>query len=260
MWALLAVIPIAIWSYYNRTEDKKPESQVSEIEITVKQSEGIPYVYLKELNVGALKVLDSLDIRRESKGVFYIDSKEAGFYTIQAGQQAPIVLVVEPREKLKLTVDAKGPHAAYEVVGSPGSAILKEFQQTLARAQQSIDSMKLVFEAVRNTDEYPSMRPRLDMAYRKIFDEQQVVARDFVNQHLVSLASLFIINQRLGPQRLLTMEQDFSLFNRLDSALMKKYPTNKHAIDHHTRVSAEKRKIAERQLAGENAAAKTIAE
>ncbi|MEI6574926.1 MAG: DUF4369 domain-containing protein [Bacteroidota bacterium] len=252
-WWLLAVIPIAaLISHYNKSGEKKQESSGTEISVTVLNSAGIDYVYLKELNVGNVKVLDSIDIRKESRAIFSPDNKETSFYLIHSGQKQPIVLLVEPGEKVKLVMQAKDNNSTYEVSGSPGSLLLKDFQKQMQKVQTRIDSLKKVFESVRNTDKYAELRPRLDMTYKTIFEDEQAMARRFIDQHPQSLASLFVINQRLGPQRLLTIEQDFSLFSRLDSALMQKYPNNKHAIDHHSRVSDAKRKIAEQQLAKEN--------
>lgn len=250
-WILLAFIPAAFIIYFNNSGEKREGKEGTVINLTLENSAGLNYVYLKELNVGDVHVIDSLDIRRVSKGSFFPEVREAGFFLLQIDKQEPVVLLIEPNEKLEVVLHGKG-NLPYQVNGSPGSALLRDYRIFLGKGPVQVDSLKKIFNADVNTGQYAAMRSNLDTAFLHILETQQLYARNFVATHLQSLASLYVINQRLGPQRLLNMQQDFALFNSLDSALMLKYPNNKHAIDHHKRISEAKRKIAEQKLAKEN--------
>jgi len=248
-WMMLALIPLVLLytQYSEKTESVKTGL---EIKLTFENSAGLNFVYLKELTVGEAHVIDSLDIRRENKAVFIPEVKEPGFYLVQTDKQEPIVLLVEPNEQIDIVIHGKE-NQSYEVSGSPGSSLLRDYRLLLKKGPRQIDSLRTIFNAAVNTGQYAVVRAGLDTAFQRVLETQQGYARTFVKAHLQSLASLYVINQRLGPQRLLNMEKDYALFNSLDSAIMQKYPANKHALDHHKRITDTKRKLAERQIAKE---------
>jgi hypothetical protein len=60
----------------------------------------------------------------------------------------------------------------------------------------------------------------------------------FINKYSSSLASLIVLNRKFGPNAVFKEDIDLGYFLKIDSGLMKTYPGNKHAIDHHIRVEA----------------------
>jgi thiol-disulfide isomerase/thioredoxin len=90
----------------------------------------------------------------------------------------------------------------------------------------------------RSDPGFAGIRQHLDSAYAEIINRQRLYMEKFIDQHSASLASLIVLNRKFGPNFIFTEEKDARYFIKVDSCLMAKYPGNKHAVDHHSRVAA----------------------
>ena len=77
--------------------------------------------------------------------------------------------------------------------------------------------------------------------------DQKILERTFIKQNPGSLTSLIVLNYKFGLTPVMKMEDDFSVFLDIDSALSIHYPDNKHVIFHHQRVIDYQRQEKEKQ-------------
>jgi peroxiredoxin len=221
------------------------------LHVNFTNTQGLSWIYLKELNVHDLKVVDSFDVRKTGRRTFRFSISSPGFYIVQTRQYDFITLLLEPGERAELFADGKKMKKAYQIKGSPGSSILQEYFRHTEANLQKTDSLRKVFLKIKDNNDFPRKKNALDSAYNKILMEQRNFVISLAKVNHKSISSVFIINQRFGPDLVVKEKTDFPLFKEIDSCLMSIYPDNKHVIDHHRRVSEVTREHAEYQLAEE---------
>lgn len=231
----------------------KPPKENDDVLLQVNFSNtlGLNWIYLKELNIKDLRTVDSFDVRKTGRHTFRFSPDGPGFYIIQTKDYNFITLLLEPGERAELFADGKKMKKSYQIKGSPGSLILQEYFYHTERNMKKIDSLRDVFTRYKDTESFIKKRIELDSAYYNIYKEQRNFMVNLAHRNNKSIASLFIINQKFGPELVLHERTDFELFSELDSCLMQIYPNNKHVAEHHSRISELKRKETELKLADE---------
>jgi peroxiredoxin len=124
----------------------------------------------------------------------------------------------------------------YSVKGSLGSDLLLEFEMFMNEQKARIDSLYRVFSREQYQPDFLDVKKQLDSIYLVIVDNQRSYVKKFIEQHPSSLATLLVLNRKLGRKEVLDEDDDFEYFHKLDSALMIRYPENEHALDNHERV------------------------
>ena len=226
-----------------------------EVDVTVSNTKGLDWIRFVEINVKDVKVLDSFDVRKTGKHIFHYKPKDVGFYIIRTKGNEYITLLMEPGEKAVLTIDAEKGRKGYTVTGSPGSTLLQEYFTYTDKNLVRFDSLRLAFNQARMAKDFAEKRAVFDSLYMKLFYNQRDYVKEFTRKNTNSLAPIFVINQRFGPGMVISENNDFEVLASLDSALLKKYPKNIHALEHHLRVTKLTQRRAEQKLAEERLAA-----
>ncbi len=193
-------------------------------------------IYLEELQIHSKLKLDSAEIKGNGKVEFNLRIDEPGFYVLRTNEQNYVLLQLEKDEKLNIHSDYAQFAKGYTVSGSPGSELLREFDLFMNRQKQKVDSLGSIYYSFKDQPDFYLKKLELDSAYKTIYDNQKKYVENFIDQHPGSLASLIVINRKLGMNSVLDEDSDFIFFHRLDSALMLKYPNNSHVVDNHKRV------------------------
>jgi peroxiredoxin len=201
---------------------------------------------LEVLDVDKTYLLDSAVINDEGVFSFRLNMDDAGFYILRTSEEDFIVLIVGENEKVYVQSEADTWNSVCTVEGSPGSMLLKSFEDFMRLQKQRVDSLAEIFYEYQGTDFFYKKKLELDSAYKNIFNDQRRYARDFINKHPASLACLIVINRKLGNNVVLDPEDDFLFFHRADSALMKVYPHNRHVLEFHRKVKETRLKIFDR--------------
>jgi peroxiredoxin len=211
-------------------------------------------LYIEELTTNEVMPVDT--VLTDQDGSFYYtnDIEDAGFYIIRKDQENFITLLVEPGEKIFLQGDANNLIRTYEVDGSEGSLLLATLNKNQYHNKLKLDSLARIFRSHKYEDDFHQIRKEIDMAFTKIFDDQQKYIMRFVRGHPYSLASVIALYQYTGSRLLLNMEEHFSYFEDLCMTLTEAYPLNKHVMDLKRRVNEYKRNEAQRLLAEKNLA------
>jgi peroxiredoxin len=208
-------------------------------------------ILLEELEVRKTIAMDSAVMDEQGRFHFDFEMADAGFYLLKTSDDNLLLLQLEKGEQVKITSNKKRFSDGYEISGSPGSERLGDFEDFMQTQRVRIDSIADIYYDARGRDDFIEVKSRLDSVYAVIVDDHRQYIRNFVKTHPSSLTALIIINRSLGQNNVLDEEKDFKLFHTLDSALMEKYPDNKHALDHHERVKEIQGRIFDRRVAEE---------
>jgi len=194
------------------------------------------WMYLEELEVKRLVMIDSIKVNEKGTFNFEIQLTDPAFYILRSTNENRLTLLIDKNEKVEILCKTKSLDQGCTVTGSPGSALLLDFEKFMLMQKQKIDSLAEVFYACEGTPDFLIKKLELDSAYSNVMEDQRKYVMNFINKNPGSLASLLVINRKLGNNKVMDEDEDFIYFHRIDSALNILYPTNKHVIDHHGRV------------------------
>ncbi len=209
------------------------------------------WLYLENLEIRNAVKLDSVKINKEGKFVFNLEIEDAGFYNLRIDEEDYLVLQLKKNETVKVNSNNDYFSTGYEVRGSPGSQLLMEFECFITKQKQRVDSLAYVFKTSQGELDFYNTKLKLDSIYVIVYNDQRKFVKEFIGKNPGSLASLIIINSKLGNNKVMDEEEDFIYFHRIDSALTINYPENKHTIDHHNRVKEIRQKKLDRFIADE---------
>lgn len=202
-------------------------------------------IFLEELDVRTKLLLDSAKIDPKGTFKFVVEIEEDGFYVLRTNKENYILLLLSPKEQVEINFNYVIFEDGFEISGSPGSALLRDFELFMKQQKQRVDSLGRVLYEGQGSDNFYEIKQTLDSIYLKIHETQRKFVIDFLEENPGSLASLIVINRKLGNNVVLDEKEDFIYFHKVDSALMANYPNNKHALDHHDRVEEMRGEIFE---------------
>jgi len=195
-------------------------------------------IHLSELDVRKTKPIDSVTLDDDGRFSFKINPSGSMFLLISAKPGQQIILVANPGEKIHLEGNARELVKTSSITGSPASILMLEFERYTQQNQQKADSLGQEFLNSRADPGFAIIREHIDSAYEALASDQRSYMERFINKYPSSLASLIVLNRKFGPNAVFKEDIDLGYFLKIDSGLMKTYPGNKHAIDHHIRVEA----------------------
>lgn len=198
-----------------------------------------------------MTLLDSIKIKSDGNFKFGLKAEDAGFYILRTTKENYLILLLEKAEKAEIFSNDSLFKTGYEVRNSPGSQLLMDFEFFMAGQKIRIDSLAEAFYQSKDSENFLAKKIELDSIYNMIFEDQRKYVSTFINNNPGSLASLIVLNRKLGNITVLDEENDFIFFHRTDSALMINHPENKHTIDHDNRVKEIRGRIFDRFTAGE---------
>jgi hypothetical protein len=194
------------------------------------------WIYAEELEVKQVILLDSVQVDSEGHFEIGLAIKEEGFYLLRSQKDNYVLLVMEPGKEITLNSSNALFMDGYEVFGSDDSKLLKEFELFMISQKKKVDSLAFEYNNSKGSEKFYEIKKQLDSVYLDIYDFQREYVINFIETNPTSLVSLIVINRKLGNNKILDEEEDFIYFHRLDSALMSRYPTNKHTTDNHKRI------------------------
>ncbi len=201
------------------------------------------WVYLEEMEPLQTLGVDSVETDERGEFSFELHVPQAGFYLLRSEGGDFIVLLLEPGEEVALRSATGRIDLTTEAAGSPGTNHLLEFERFMDHQRRRIDSLAQVYNERRGEPGFMELKGKLDSLYLTYFDEQRARVFRFIDRHPGSLASLLMLNRKLGQAEVIDEEEDFIYLHRVDSLLQLSYPDNKHTADHHRRVKAIRARI-----------------
>jgi hypothetical protein len=220
-----------------------PKSK-DEISVQVKLSHaGKDKILLKELWINEMKTIDSAVPDKEGNVRFSHFSAGPGFYLIALSDGRYITLCLAKGDQVVISGDFRKFPSDYTIAGSKGSELLRRFYEYSSGNKKKGDSLIEILRQHQYSDDFYPLTLSFDKIFHGIWDDQKKFEKEMIRRNLDSPAVLLILNYAFGPRPVLTLEEDLNDFRKVDSAMMKAHPENKHVIFHHKRVKEYLQKL-----------------
>lgn len=198
-------------------------------------------IVLQELDLQDVKTLDSASFDPQGKFGFTYKLADQGFYLLKLPDGRFITLLLNKGENLTISGNIKRFPQEYSLTGSKGSELLKYFYDHTSRNKEKGDSLTDILHNHQYSPDYYQLTLSFDSLFLNIWEDQKKFEKNFIDKNIKSLSSLLVLNYAFGPRPVLSEDEDFSYYSKVDSSLMKVFPLNKHVIYHHKRIAEYQR-------------------
>jgi peroxiredoxin len=193
-------------------------------------------MYLNEIEIYGYAPLDTFEIDRDGNMIGGLNVAETGIYILKSDNQNFINLILEPGEEITIGSESSEIKANYTVEGSPGSKKILAFEKQYEEKRSIIEE-----ETQRRGLSAGQMNlSRKYSGVKALFDSLLLEHKNYVIEQIkaepASIANLVMINRRFAQSKVFNEFDDFDILSLLDSALMEKYPGNKHVKEHHSKM------------------------
>ena len=195
---------------------------------------------LEEVSPVNSLTIDSVILGETGNFAFRFDSRENGLYFLDLDGKYRLVLEISPGDTIRVTASGGSNLRNAVISGSPGSSDMKQFFDATNRNRRIYDSLQSSLLLHQDEPGFAELSRKLDESLKPIWENQRSLETSYIDNHLNSLTSLLILNQGIGTSPVLTFRTDSVYFLKLDSALSKAFPGNKHAVFHHNRIAKER--------------------
>ena len=203
-------------------------------------------IYLVELTTDGTNKIDSASVGDDGQFSFTGYTNVARFFLVQTTPRNSVTLVVEPGDEIELSGNIDNLGKEYQVEGSEGSREIMKLRQRLEKTIASLDSLGRIYQDNKDSEDMQDLRGRLNEASRKIVDQQKNYTKAFIDRNISSLSSLMALYQQIGPRTyVLNPREDFKYFEKVDSALMAKYPNSEPVKSLHGQVQEIRNRLKE---------------
>ncbi len=203
------------------------------------------WVLLREVGDNLLTTIDSTSTNSEGAFHFSVLLPETRFLLLQIqDEKEPVVILVEPKEKVEIVSESGGFASLYHVSGSRGSELVRSLNLHLNATVQSIDSLSTYFRSNRENPKFDSIKCVVDSSYLKLLADHKQFTVTFIMENRYSLAAILALYQQYDSERrVLNKLNDFSLFRMVDSSLYPMYPNNQLVRNLHSNVEKMGRQL-----------------
>lgn len=208
-------------------------------------------IILQELDITGLYPVDSIITGKDGSFMFALFITEPIFYQLKVGESDPLILILNPGEKIQIRGKADSLIFA-QIHGSDESRLLQEYLiYTYKNLSLSESLAELLVQKSKDKD-FLSIRDSIIRQFDSIYAEQKQFVKHFVQSNPSSLASLIVINQRFGRREVIDEHGDNYLFVKLDSGLIAQYPKSKHTLNFHKQMAEKAREKEIKRMVREN--------
>ncbi|MCX6278406.1 MAG: DUF4369 domain-containing protein [Bacteroidetes bacterium] len=197
---------------------------------------------LLEMDTRSILPVDSAILENTGAFAFNLKIKEPGFWLLKAPTGKILVLIIHPGDQLELYGSANEFPDNVKIKGTTEAMTLHGFYAETRKEELLVDSFENELSSHQEDADYFQISQKIDTALRQIWERQRNREICYINKFPGSLSSLVVINYAFGMSPVLSPEDDFAYYAKLDSALNLNFPENKHVKYHHQRVLEHRRK------------------
>jgi len=161
-------------------------------------------------------------------------------YLGQVSKNNYIQLIGKPGDEITVNASMPDLGSDYSVAGSEESENVRYLTNLITSTQQSIDSLRSAFEkekqGVSNEDEISSMHQSNQSQIRSLAEDFYAKKTEFIDEHLGDLSTMVGLSG-------LNINEYFSYYEKVDSALMEEYPNNPEVKNFHQFVERRKKEV-----------------
>ena len=184
------------------------------------------YLYLEELKVSSSIPVDSVELGKDGSFKFKGKIDYPNFYLLSLNRNNFVTLLVDTTEKISVFGDAANFSRDYVVQGSPGSLLVQELNNMLAKNKHKLDSIRNNVNAFRLHDDYSVQRIKWDQEMADIKQSQIRYSTNFIQKHPFSLACVLALYQKFDDSNYVV--QDLQSLKVAASALNSFFPKSEH--------------------------------
>lgn len=190
-----------------------------------------------------MEPIDTIEVK-DGKFDQVLNLDTADFILIKITDQYQVPLFVKPGEKVKLELTGTDEDPDYTVTGSPESERIWRITDIRNSAFDKIDSLNTASQEAQNTPMYEMKKAELDSLFQKVVKNTSQAYKDMIDEEPGSIANIFIFSQSIGNYPLITPQEDFAYFERVDSAIGATYGDLKHVTSFHKSIASMKQNLA----------------
>jgi hypothetical protein len=191
---------------------------------------------LQELDTREIHSVDSVLLDDSGKFNFNPVVNESGFWLIKAPSGKIMVLSLSAGDQVELSGSTLDFPDFVSMKGPEEAALLNDFFRRTRLNERKVDSLEILLAERQDSSDYYLLTQKLDSSFRDVWESQRKDEMVFIDSHPGSLASLVVLNYAFGMSPVLSPEEDFAYYQKLDSTLVRIFPGNKHVKFHHQRV------------------------
>ncbi len=191
----------------------------------ITNSEG-KYLFLDELKVSSSMPVDSVKLGKDGSFEFQGKIDYPNFYLLRLNGRNFVTLLVDTTEHITVSGDAANFSRDYIVGGSPGSLLVQELNNKLARTKHKLDSIRSRIDAFRMHEDYSVQKIKWDQELAVIKQIQIRYSTEFIQKNPFSLSSVLALYQKFDDSNYVI--QDLQSLKVAATALNTMFPKSEH--------------------------------
>lgn len=201
---------------------------------------------LEMVKTQSLERVDSAVVDASGQFEMKGELEYADYFLLKKDPKNLITLILEPGQQLIINGDLKNFAKNYDVTGSTGSKLIKEFNTNLDETLDKLKELnKIYYDSLGSLNMAEIVKDLQERSYI-ILEEQKDFSTEFVRNNVGSLASLLVLYQQISPQHnVFDPIEDYEYFFMVDSAIFDKHSQSDAAISLHNHVTNLKDRIEE---------------
>jgi len=236
----IAIIGLTILLFISACQH--PHRDTATVKGSFTEAEGFKLI-LQEMDTREIHAVDSVVLDKGGEFSLTPVVKEPGFWLLKANTGKILVLFLNPGDKVELSGSARDFPDKIMLKGPQETVFLNDFFLGTRMNERKVDSIEMLLLGRQDSADYYQVTQKLDTSFGQIFESQRNIEIEYINSHPGSLTSLVVLNYAFGMNPVLSPEDDFIYYQKLDSELCVKFPENKHVKFHHQRMVEIKRKM-----------------
>jgi len=195
------------------------------------------YITLSEIQGTSLKKLDSLKIESDGKFVFKRDIVIPTFYVVRTSTFSFTTILMAPGEKIRIEADYNSLNTPTNVTGSAGTEKMIEYNKALKSTIDKLTGLHDIYTQNADSPELPKVIHALDSTAQSYLKEINAYTKKYIQDNITSMVALVALYQQVAPQAyVLDPVSDISWFIKVDSSMMKLYPSSEPVKALHEQV------------------------
>jgi hypothetical protein len=191
-------------------------------------------LFLSEFTETGPVTVDSVVI--DENGEFKLTGRTSypKFYMLRIAPNEYFTLLIDSANVLTVEADANDFVKTKKVTGSNDMELVNKLNDRLAITHAKIDSIGQIYQLNQGEEGFDSIKASIDAEFEKIVNEQRTFSKKFVEENVGSVASMLALSQQLAPRvSVFSIPDDFSYFEKVDSALFRLYPQSDDVLKLH---------------------------
>jgi peroxiredoxin len=207
-------------------------------------------LHLLEMRTYDLVPLDSTVAGTNGEFSFQGSFDRVRFLSLRENQMNYLTLIVFPGEHIEITGDLNNLQATARVSGSEESRLAVELNRKMHSTVMALDSLGRDYRnrLDQSGTDIEKLRNEIREKFEEISEQQRQFTIEFINRNSGSLATLMALYQQTDPNTfVLSGEEDFKYYARVDSALIIRYPDLDYTMTLNENVAEMMRQLGIRQ-------------